>query len=179
MSWLDTPGRPAALARIAVVVAAASLTAGCLRPMYAPASSATTASVQSRLAGVVVEPLPERLGHYLVQELRFDLDGSGTTAQPRYRLSLTAKERLQAAVVNSATGRASSATLIVESTFTLTSIDTGATLLTGTAFGSASYDRTQQRYAAIRAARDAEIRVARNLAEQIKTRVAAYFASQA
>lgn len=178
MSWLDVTVRRTTAARIAAVVATAALTAGCLRPMYAPASSTTTASVQSRLAAVAVEPLPDRLGHYLVQELRFELDGSGSVAQPRYRLSLTAKERVQAAVVNSATGRASSATVIVDATFTLTAIDGGATLLTGTAFGSASYDRTQQRYAAIRAARDAEIRVARALAEQIKTRVAAHFASQ-
>ena len=178
MSWLDVTLRLTMGVRIAAVVATAALTAGWLRPMYAPASSATTASVQSRLAGVAVDPLPDRLGHYLVQELRFELDGSGTTSQPKYRLSLTAKERLQAAIVNSATGRASSATLIVEATFTLTAIDGGATLLSGTAFGSASYDRTQQRYAAIRAARDAEIRVARTLAEQIKTRVAAHFASQ-
>jgi hypothetical protein len=70
------------------------------------------------------------------------------------------------------------ATLVVDATFTLTPIDGGETIVAGTAFASASYDRTQQRYAAIRAARDAEIRIARTLAEQIKTRIAAHFATQ-
>jgi LPS-assembly lipoprotein len=41
------------------------------------------------------------------------------------------------------------------------------------AFTFASYDRSSQRFANIRAARDAEIRDTRVLAEQIKTRLAA------
>jgi LPS-assembly lipoprotein len=40
------------------------------------------------------------------------------------------------------------------------------------AFTFASYDRTSQRFANIRAARDAEIRDAKVLADQIKTRLA-------
>lgn len=177
MSWHEVTNRRAMAGRILVVALTAFTTAGCLRPMYAPSATATPA-VQARLAGIAVEPLPERLGHYIVQELRYELDGSGVTTQPKYRLTLTANERLQAAVVNSQTGRATSATLVVDSTFTLTSIEGGQTIVAGTAFASASYDRTQQRYAAIRAARDAEIRIARTLAEQIKTRIAAHFATQ-
>ena len=177
MSWHKVTDRRGMAGRILAVIALAFTTAGCLRPMYGPSATATP-SVQTRLAGIAVEPLPERLGHYLVQELRYELDGSGGTTQPRYRLTLTANERLQAAIVNSLTGRATSATLVVDATFTLTPIDGGGTIVAGTAFASASYDRTQQRYAAIRAARDAEIRIARTLAEQIKTRIAAHFATQ-
>jgi LPS-assembly lipoprotein len=177
MSWHEVMDRRVMAGRLLAVIVVAFTTAGCLRPMYAPSATATPA-VQTRLAAVAVEPLPERLGHYLVQELRYELDGSGETTQPKYRLTLTANERLQAAIVNSQTGRATSATLAVDATFTLTSIGGGETILAGTAFASASYDRTQQRYAAIRAARDAEIRIARTLAEQIKTRIAAHFASQ-
>ena len=43
----------------------------------------------------------------------------------------------------------------------------------GVAFTAASYDRTSQRFADMRAARDAEIRDAKNLADQIQTRIAA------
>jgi LPS-assembly lipoprotein len=177
MSWHEAKTTRATIGRLLTTVMIAFATAGCLRPMYAPSAAATPA-VQTRLAGIVVEPLPERLGHYLVQEIRYELDGSGGTTQPKYRLTLTANERLQAAIVNSQTGRATSATLAVDATFTLTQIDGGVTIVSGTAFASASYDRTQQRYAAIRAARDAEIRIARTLAEQIRTRIAAHFATQ-
>jgi LPS-assembly lipoprotein len=45
--------------------------------------------------------------------------------------------------------------------------------------GSASYDRFPQRFASVRAARDAEIRVAKLLADQIRTRVAAHLATRA
>jgi LPS-assembly lipoprotein len=42
----------------------------------------------------------------------------------------------------------------------------------GTVNGSASYERSPQRFAIVRAQRDAEIRLARLLAEQIRNRLA-------
>ncbi len=42
----------------------------------------------------------------------------------------------------------------------------------GVATSTATYDRSIQRFASLRAARDAEIRLAKVLAEQIKTRIA-------
>ena len=47
----------------------------------------------------------------------------------------------------------------------------------GSATGTATYDRGVQRFATVRAERDAEIRLAKTLAEQIKTRLAAGFAT--
>jgi LPS-assembly lipoprotein len=44
---------------------------------------------------------------------------------------------------------------------------------TGSAFAVTSYERSSQRFANLRAARDAEIRSARALAEQIRVRLAA------
>ena len=46
-------------------------------------------------------------------------------------------------------------------------------ITTGTATAQATYDRFNQRFATVRAARDAEIRLAKTLAEQVKTRLAA------
>ena len=43
---------------------------------------------------------------------------------------------------------------------------------------TASYDRTSQRFANIRAARDAEIRDAKALADQIRTRIMAALAAR-
>jgi LPS-assembly lipoprotein len=48
----------------------------------------------------------------------------------------------------------------------------------GTAAVVASYDRTTQRFSSVRAARDAEIRDAERLADEIRTRIAAFFATR-
>lgn len=151
--------------------------AGCFRPLYAEAPSG--GSVPAMMAGIVVEQVPDRVGHYLVEELKFELDGSGATHQPRYRLSMEAQERIGTAIISSLTGRAESATVTVDVNFTLKAVGTNDTVLSGRATASASYDRSPQRFAATRAARDAEIRIARQLADQIRTRIAAYFATRA
>jgi LPS-assembly lipoprotein len=49
----------------------------------------------------------------------------------------------------------------------------------GTVTSFASYDRSAQRFANIRAARDAEIRDARTLADQLTTQVAAQLGQKA
>ena len=51
-------------------------------------------------------------------------------------------------------------------------------LYEGRATGSASFDRLTQRYAGMRAGVDSEKRIAETLADQIRTRLAAYFASK-
>ena len=93
--------------------------------------------------------------------------------KPAYKLTMDLQERVASAIVSSQTGRASNATVTVTVNYTLTKFGTQDKVLTGIAVGSASYDRTVQRFASVRAARDAEIRVARNLADQIRTRLAA------
>ena len=54
--------------------------------------------------------------------------------------------------------------------------DTDLPLTRGTAFVFKSYDRTSERFANIRAARDAEIRDAKRLSDQIRIRLAAFLA---
>jgi LPS-assembly lipoprotein len=151
--------------------------AGCLRPLYGEAASGGT--VQGKLAGIVVDEVPDRIGHYLVEELRFDLDGSGASEKPRYRLSVAVSESIGSAIVSSVTGRAVGATITANATYTLKEIGTDKTVLTGRTIASASYDRSEQRFAAVSAANDAEIRIAKNLSDQIRTRIAAHFATQA
>jgi LPS-assembly lipoprotein len=148
---------------------------GCLRPLYGPTASGER--LQDILASIeVAEPvtavLQERIGHYLRSELIFMLDGSGQPKPKRYRLTLNVTESAQSPIVDTVTGRMESATLIGRATYTLYAGD-GRVVTSGTATGSATYDRTPQRFAAVRASREAEIRVGTLLAEQIKTRIAA------
>jgi LPS-assembly lipoprotein len=149
---------------------------GCFRPLYGE-SKIGGGSVQDALSEIVIEPLSDRIGHYLVQELGFELNGSGVDKKPRYVLAVGLSERVQSTIVNSVTGNATAAAVIVTANFTLKEIVSDKKILSGSAYASASYDRFQQRFANLRAARDAEIRIARNLADQLRTRIAAHFAT--
>lgn len=168
------------VARIVLLAVATLGLAGCFRPLYGPTASGEPLGVL--LAGIEVAPVEsvqgqERLGHYLRSELIFDLDGSGQPSPKRYRLLLSANERVQTPIVSSITGRAESATLLGIVAYRLQTLD-GQPVTEGTAQASASYDRSVQRFASLRAARDAEIRVAKQLSEQIKVRLASILSTR-
>jgi LPS-assembly lipoprotein len=167
--------------RIGILLAAAGL-GGCLRPLYGPTASGER--MDDVLASIQVAPIAapfgqESLGHYLRSELVFDLDGSGRPPPKLYNLEVQVSERSQSPLVDTETGRADSATLFGEADYTLTSRDGSRVIAKGRVSGSATYDRSTQRFAAVRAARDAEIRLSKLLSEQIKTRLAAGFVSRA
>jgi LPS-assembly lipoprotein len=172
----------------ALVIGALALgLGGCLRPLYGSAEY-NGLNIQRALAGVRVTVQGDRLQHYLRNELEFGLRGgnpvpgalpgkAADTVMP-YSLVVHAGQRVNSAVVDRLSGVAESATMVLEATYTLTETGKSGTLETGTATVIISYDRSQQRFASVRAARDAEIQGAKQMAEQIKTRVAAYLASK-
>jgi LPS-assembly lipoprotein len=132
--------------------------------------------VQSELAAIEVKPIADRIGHYLRNELVFDLDGSGGAPARRYDLSVIVVESLDVTVTDYSTGRADSATLVATATYTLTERGTNRTIFTGQAVARATYDRFAQRFANVRAARDAQERAAKQLSSLIRNRLAAGFA---
>ena len=182
MSSHDVLLSPRARRGVARLAAAGLLALGlsaCLRPLHGPTASGAT--MGSALAAIQVEPVTagtgqERLTHYLRSDLVFDLDGSGRPGPKRYKLTVAAAEQVSTPIVDVVSGRAQSATLIARANFTLTSLD-GRVITSGVASASASYERTIQRFASVRASRDAEIRVAKLLSEQIRTRLAAALAT--
>lgn len=149
---------------------------GCFRPVYGP--TATGAPVEAVMAAievgaVTVSPARQEFGHALRSELIFALDGSGANAVPkRYDLTATVTDSLRSPLVSSATGRAVSGTITAVANWQITDRETGEVVYRGTANGAASYDRTVQRFAALRAQRDAELRLAKQLSEQIASRIA-------
>ena len=161
--------RLAAAALVAIGVSA------CFRPLYGPTASGVP--LQETFASIQVEPVnapvgQERLTHFLRSELVFDLDGSGQPRQKQYKLAIGVEQNVVTPIVDSVSGRAQSANLNAQASYKLTTLDGSRTLASGTASASASYERFIQRFANVRAARDAEMRVAKLLSEQIKTRLA-------
>ena len=159
--------------RLASLVGLSALPlAGCLQPMYGN-FAAGGPEVQSDLQAIAIEPIPDRLGHYLGDELVFDLNGTGSHPIPKYRLFVGLNESSQTPLIDTVSGRASSATVVVNANYRLETFDTGLPVTKGSAFVFKSYDRTSQRFADVRAARDAEIHDAKQLADLIRLRLVA------
>ena len=140
-------------------------TGGCIHPLYGPNG------VSAKLSQVEVAPIPERVGHYLAEELKFQTDGSGRPSPPRYRLTVVVESTAAGIIVNIHTLSTDSAAVSLTATYTLTEIGSDRQVAQGVVGGAASYDRSAQRFANVRAARDAEIRAAGSAAEQIRTRI--------
>ncbi len=165
--------------RLGLAAGLALSLSACFRPLYGPTASGEP--MQAALASIQVDDVAtaqdqERLGHYLRSELIFALDGSGQPAPKRYRLKLQGSESVQTPIVSSTTARAETATLVGTMRYSLESLDGGRVVTEGVATSTATYDRSIQRFASLRAARDAEIRLAKVLADQIKTRIASVLA---
>lgn len=159
-------------------LAAALPLAGCIEPLYGANNAFDSSPLAAELQSIEVEEIPGRVGHYLHNELIYGFNGTGSTVQPRYRLIVTLRERVQTPIMDTTTGRATSATVIVDADYKLVTVPQKAEVLTGTAFNIASYDRFSNRFSNVRAARDAEIRDAKVIAEAIRTRIATEFAAR-
>ena len=168
MSWSRLIGALAALALGGAL-------AGCFQPLYGEASHP---GLVEELRAIEVAPIKDRIGHYLGDNLITDLNGTGQTPAPKYRLTVTVSLATTTPTVSSLTNVATSATVSAEASYTLNKIDGGAQVLTGTANAFAAYDRSQQRYNDLRAQRDAEIRLARSLSSEISLRLASALAGK-
>jgi LPS-assembly lipoprotein len=164
------------LARLALVAGLSLGLSACFKPLYGPTASGE--SLQNVLASIDVPEIdwPDSqavMGHYLRSEMIYALNGSGSQTPKRYVLKLALAKSLTTPVVDTQTGRATSAIIGGTLTYTLTNLDGTKVYTQGSATSSASYDRNTQRFATLRAGRDAEIRLAKVLVEQVKTRLAA------
>jgi LPS-assembly lipoprotein len=150
---------------LVVALVSAAATSGCFQPLYGEAAHP-----------VEVTPIPERIGHYLTDDLISRMNGSGETPKPKYRLKVQLSKSVQTPTIESQIQTADAATVTGTALFTLTRIDADKDkdkpIYMGSATSSAVYDRTLQSYADLRADRDAEIRVAKSLADEIELRVA-------
>ena len=159
-----------------LIIGLGMLLSGCFQPLHGTALLGGDS--RPRLSSVDVAPIPDLTGHYLEEELRFAFDGGNSGGQILYRLRVTLVESVSAAAVNSSSGRAEAASLQVKANCTLEDV-MGRKVFEGSAVASAAIDRLQQRFAALRANRDARIRVAKTLADILQNRIGAFLASKA
>ena len=164
---------------VLTALSAAFPLAGCIEPLYGPTGGGFDSSpLATELQAIAVDEIPQRLGHYVRNDLIFAFNGTGSQPMPRYRLMVNLRERVQTPILDTVTGRATSATVIVDADYRLVTVPENVEVTKGVAFGIASYDRFSNRFTNVRAARDAEIRDARVIAESIRTRVATALAAR-
>jgi LPS-assembly lipoprotein len=166
--------------RIALIVSAlgaALLLGGCFRPMYASLTPGAPSMTQT-LAAVEVPPVKGRIAQQVRNNLQFGLTGGGGAAAPLYKLDISVDSSRSSSIVDAITDEPQIDTILLSTSYTLYEIGKPAPILSGRLNASKSFDRTLQRFAALRAARDAENSAAKILAEHLKTRIAAFLAAR-
>jgi LPS-assembly lipoprotein len=169
------PTRRALLRGLGLTLAAVPVLTACgegaFRPLYGVTASGEHLS--DRLAMVDIAPIPSRVGQRIRNELIFHNTGGGEAPKPAYRLEIAIREGLNSTLVT-ASGEAFSQVYNVDAGYQLISLKDKAVVLKGTSHARAAFDRFQSIYANVRAREDAEHRVARTIAEELKVRLNAY-----
>jgi LPS-assembly lipoprotein len=184
MSWSERRSL-SILVRLAVVIVAAGLTAGCFQPLYGrnPASPEAE-SVRDKLAEVEIPVIPTRQGSpesriavSMRNALQYNLNGNAGANAPTHRLTMTVASTSMTVIVDPVSGRPTADLDGVAVTYQLTEIATGKVVLRDTAYSHVGVDSPgpEQRFATQRAARDAQDQAVIAVAEAIRNRLASYF----
>jgi LPS-assembly lipoprotein len=181
MSWSDTKR----CARVFSALGLAGLAAGCFQPLYAERPTPTgNAGIVGQLRAVDVAPIDapggSRLNRVTVNvrnELIYDLTGGSGTVSPTHRLDVKLYATQLQVIVDINTARPDVNNYGIDSTYTLTELATGKVVVRGQTFARVSYNipGQEQRFAGERGLRDAENRAAKEIAENIQSRLASYF----
>ena len=160
---------------LAAALTVAALAGGCFQPLYSDYTTSTMGgSVKTALRGIEISEIKGLIGHYFRNELVFELDGSGDPDAARTsKLEASVAESVEVVTVDYANGRADSAVLVATISWKLTQNGTGKVLASGTNSVRVPYERSSQRFATVRAARDAQVRAAKNLATIVRGQIAA------
>ncbi len=144
------------------------------RPLYGPASD--NGSAVTDLAAVTVERIDDRPGQELRNQL-VDLLNPGRLQVPvRYRLDIKLKEELNELAVERS-GFATRANLRVEATYVLYAAGDTAPLVHNRSRVVSSYNIGDSRFSTLTANEAARSQALRQIAYDIRGRLAAYFAA--
>lgn len=164
-----------ALVASCLMLIAASLLGGCaMRPLYGTASA--EGSVPEALESVMIPEAENRLGQLIRNELISEMRPAGSGAPDRYALVINSRSR-EENTVEEEDSHIARRTVRVNAAFILKDITSGKPVFQGKTFSVVSYDRTGQSFADLQAFNDAIERAAKVVSSDIRTRVAAYFAT--
>jgi LPS-assembly lipoprotein len=173
-----------AFVRLAVVGVLALGLAGCFRPVYGGGSAPAVTSkgsvggdVASQLAAIDVKQIDGRVGGKLRNELIFMLRGGGAGEPTAYRLTMKINQYGQSAIADPLADIPETRTITLTVDYELARAGTIDPIATGHTVATATFFTGLQRFANVRAQRDAEDRAATQAAERVRARLQAYFAT--
>ena len=149
--------------------------AGCgFKPMYGDNATAASPAVMDRMGTIDIRPIPDRLGQVVRNELIDAITPQGPSGAAVYELALkVGEEREDVAIRQNAS--ATRANYRMSARFELREIATDKVVLTGTTWAETAFDIVQQDYPTVIAQQDSQRKLAAELAEEIKTRIAVFF----
>ncbi len=158
--------------RVLAALALAGFAGGCgFHPLYGDGGA--TAGTKDKLAAIYVDPIPNRLGYELRNQLIDLFDSSGRASHDSYRLRITIGEKSEGvALQNDAAITRYNDTLSVH--YELTD-RTGHLITNGDESGLSAYNVVASPYATLIAQRDADTRAAYDIAYRIRTNLAVFF----
>lgn len=175
MQWILRILKTPALA----VILLGLLTAACnIRPVYGPNGGYGIDQVSSELAAIGIDPAKGRVSQELRNRLIFTFNHGRSVAEKRYQMSYSLAESDDAIAIEERSGAPSSYRLTVIVKYRIMDPVANTLITSGTVRASASYDRSSQSFANIRARRDAENRAANSAADEITARISTFFATR-
>ena len=179
---------PNRLAGVAAILALGACLGGCFQPLYADGSLAPSggANLRAALAAVDVKQIDApkgtdeaRLAVEIRNSIIYDLTGGGEGARPTHSLVVRISPTVADIIVDTTTTRPAIQDYGINATYTLTEIGSGKQVVSGQTVARVSYDipGQEQRFARLSGLRDAETRAAKVIADNIRSRLASYFAA--
>jgi LPS-assembly lipoprotein len=172
--------------RLAAVVAFAGVLAGCFQPMYGDRALNGGPGLRQALAAIEVAQIQAppatplaRLAVELRNELTFQLDGGGGRLPPTHRLEVSITLSATSIIVDPTTARPEDEIIAVNAVYKLIEMGTQKVATDGFSSVRVTYDipGQQQRFGVLRGQRDAQSRAVKVVAEQIRSRLAAFYAT--
>ena len=176
------------IARLAAALGVAACAGGCFQPLYADKTldGSPGAGLRGALGAVDVKQIDTgkgtdeaRLAVEIRNALIFDLTGGGPAPKPAYGLVIHMSSTVADVIVDTTTTRPAIEDYGINATYVLTETASGKPVVNGQTFARVSYDipGQEQRFARLRGLRDAETRAAKVIADNIRSRLASYFAA--
>lgn len=166
-------GRAASV--IGILILALSCSACGFRPLYGEYATKESTSVD--LARIQLKTNNNRVD-YFVRERLLELLQTGTTGEPAlFQLNLTVDERLEGVAIEEDTS-VTRFNLTLFARFDLIDLDSGAVVHQGTSRAITSYNVVDNQFSTVVAQRKAQERAGRDLADDLKLRLAVVFDRQ-
>src|SRR4029450_6557191 len=172
------------LARAALALMVAALAGGRSQPLYGDQSPTGGPIRRDQLSAVDVMQIQApkgtdeaRIAVEIRNALLYDFTGGGYAAPPTHRLKIAIASSRASIIVDVNTSRPDVENYGLTATYSLTEIGTGRGVVTAQTPPRVSYDipGQEQRFARVRGLRDAELRAAKVVADNIRSRLASYF----